>query len=99
MKAQDLELTAQRSAIRESRGHERWPLAETMAEDYKLYRLIISGERNQYEIVGFSAPSIASALWLARSYCGEGAGELFENGRRLGSGNGACAEFIPFHLR
>ena len=68
-------------------------------EESKSYRLIVSNGTNQYESVAFTAPSVASALWLARSYCGEGPGELFENGRRLGSLNGACLEDIPLHLR
>lgn len=74
-------------------------MGQTMAAEDKSYRLIFAGERDGYELVAFSAPNVASALWLAQSYCGEGPGELFENGRRLGSVNANCAGFIPLHLR
>lgn len=70
-----------------------------MDEASKSYRLIVSKGANQYESVAFTAPSVASALWLARSYCGEGPSELFENGRRLGSLNGIGPEGIPLHVR
>jgi hypothetical protein len=74
-------------------------MRETLAEESKQYRLIHSDGQDGYQLVAFTAPSVASALWVARSYCGKEPCELFEQGRRLGRVNAACTHSFPVHFR